>query len=43
MTTLSLLTLELYGFLVYLCGTGFPPFVFMYNYITLQLERVAKL
>lgn len=43
MTMLSLVTLEMYAFMVYLVATGFPPFVFAYNYITLQLERFAQL
>lgn len=43
MTITSLVTLEMYAFIVYLASTGFPPFVFAYNYITLQLERFARL
>jgi len=41
MTWISALTFYLYAFNVWLVATGFPPYVYLYNRMVLELERWA--
>lgn len=41
MSWIDVLNFYLYGLGVYLVGAGFPPYVYAYNRVVLELERWA--